>query len=308
MAQTRELAERWHRSEIATPRSPAPGTALDHVAGDDVQRANPAAQKPSNAERTRGKGQEITMRVSQHKVLITGGSTGIGFALARAFRERSNEVMVCGRRVNKLTEAAVQIPGLHTVQCDVARENDLERLVDAVGEKLGGLSVLVNNAGIQFNDLYGQTKPQTLLEHVDQEIGVNLSGLIKLTALGLPLLSQAAEAAVVNVSSVLALAPKQSAPVYCATKAAVRSFTKALRYQLEDSAPSIKVFEVLPPAVDTEMTRRMRGRKLAPERVAFAVLQGMERDREEIRVGVTSTVALLQRIHPGLAERAIRRR
>lgn len=248
------------------------------------------------------------MRLTGHTVLVTGGSSGIGLALARAFRARGNGVLAAARRPERLAQAAREVPGLLTETCDVTREDDVRRLVAAAAERLGGISILVNNAGVQFNDDYAVDNPDTILPHVDQEIAVNLTALVKLTALAMPLLAREAEAAVVNVSSALALAPKQSAPVYCATKAAVRSFTKALRYQLETRAPSVRVFEVLPPLVDTEMTRGRGGRKLSPEAVADAALRGMATDRWEIRLGLTRMLALVTRVHPPLAERMVRRR
>lgn len=248
------------------------------------------------------------MRTTDHKILITGGSTGIGLALARSFHERDNAVLICGRRGERLADAENQLPGIHTVQADVARDDDLARLMAAVDERLGGLTLLVNNAGIQFNDEYPTADPRHVTAHIQQEVAVNFTAPLKLVAMCLPRLKASAPSAIVNVTSVLALAPKRSAPVYCATKAGLRSFTKALRYQLEDAGLQIAVFDVLPPLVDTEMTRARRGRKLSPDRVARAVLEAMEADRFEVRVGVTKSVARVQRIMPGLADRMMRNR
>jgi short-subunit dehydrogenase involved in D-alanine esterification of teichoic acids len=248
------------------------------------------------------------MRITGHKVVITGGSTGIGFALAKSFYERGNQVLIAARRAEALEGAAGQIPGVFTAKCDVASDGDLRRLVRLAHETLGGISVLVNNAGIQCNDDYPNAPAKTVLEHVDQEVGINFAGLVKLTVLCMPLLRNQEQAAVVNISSLLAIAPKQSAPVYCATKAAVHSFSKALRWQLEDTAPSVRVFDVLPPLVDTAMTRERKGSKMPPASVAEATLQGMARDRFEILVGASKKVARAHRIHPGLADRMVRRR
>lgn len=248
------------------------------------------------------------MWVRDHRVLITGGSAGIGLALAHAFLERGNQVLAVSRSIERLRAATERLPRLQTATCDVANESDLRQLVSVAQERLGGLSILVNNAGIQRNDVYATTATDTLLQHVSEEIDTNFTGLVKLTALALPLLQQAREAAIVNVSSVLALAPKQSAPVYCATKSAVRAFTTALRYQMEDTAPHVRVVEVLPPMVDTDMTRGRSGAKLSPEAVAEAVLEGLAADRSEIQVGLTRTFARLQRLSPTLAARRVRRR
>ena len=248
------------------------------------------------------------MWVRDHRVLITGGSAGIGLALARAFLERGNQVLAVSRSTERLRAATERLPRLQTATCDVANESDLRRLVSVTQEQLGGLSILVNNAGIQRNDDFASTPTDTLLQHISEEIETNFSGLVKLTALALPMLQQAREAAIVNVSSVLALAPKQSAPVYCATKAAVRSFTTALHYQLEQAAPNIRVVEVVPPMVDTDMTRGRAGTKLSPEDVAETVLDGLAADKSEIQLGLARTFARLQRLSPSLAARRMRRR
>jgi uncharacterized oxidoreductase len=247
------------------------------------------------------------MRVSGHKVLVTGGSAGIGFALARELRGRGNQVVICGRSAERLAEAAGQIPGVHTVQCDISDDGDLAQLVDTTVAKLGGLSLLVNNAGIQFNHGFAEVELDTLLRDTDLEIDVNLAALVKLTARCLPLLRQQDPSAVVNFSSGLALVPKQSAPVYCATKAAVHMFSKSLRWQLEESAPSVRVFEVLPPMVDTDMTRGRGKGKLSPKQVADEVVRGIERDRREIRVGAVKALVWVNRLLPGLAERTLRK-
>ncbi|MFQ6045680.1 MAG: SDR family oxidoreductase [Gemmatimonadales bacterium] len=248
------------------------------------------------------------MRTTDQRVLITGGATGIGQALASAFLERGNRVLICGRRADRLEEAAKKMPRVVTEQCDVTDDDGLSRLVEIAVARMDGLSVVVNNAGVQFNDAYGETDIATVLHHVSQEIDTNFSALAKLCALSMPVLSREPEAAIVNISSILAIAPKRSAPVYCATKAAVRSFTKALRYQMEQAFPSVRVFEVLPPLVDTEMTRGRTGKMIPPYHVARALLKGMEQDRAEILVGRTKLLALANRISPRLAEGMMRRR
>jgi short-subunit dehydrogenase involved in D-alanine esterification of teichoic acids len=247
------------------------------------------------------------MQLTDHRVLITGGSEGIGLALARAFARRRNRVLIAARRVDRLEAAAAAVGGLHTTVCDLTDETQVRRLVATAGETLGGLSILVNNAGVQCNDRYADGDRDRILAHVDAEIGLNLTGLVKLTTLCIPLLDDAPESAIVNVSSVLALAPKRSAPVYCATKAAVRAFSQALRYQLaEDTA--IHVLEALPPMVDTAMTAGRSGRKLSPDDVADAILRALERDRDEVLIGRTRGFAALQRVLPGTAARIFRDR
>jgi short-subunit dehydrogenase involved in D-alanine esterification of teichoic acids len=247
------------------------------------------------------------MELTNHRVLITGGSEGIGLALAQAFVARGNRVLIAARRADRLAAAATTLDELETAVCDLTDETEIRRLVRTAESMLGGISILVNNAGVQCNDRYADDDRDEILAHVDAEIGLNLTGLVKLTTLCIPLLDRETDSALINISSILALAPKRSAPVYCATKAAVRSFSQALRYQLAEGS-SIRVVEVLPPMVDTAMTAGRKGPKISPDAVADAVLRGLERDREEIRVGLTRQFALLQRLLPGTAAKMFRTR
>lgn len=247
------------------------------------------------------------MRLQDHRVLITGGTEGIGLALARAFVRRGNRVLVAARRAERLAAVAAELPGLHTYRCDLTDARQMRALVDAAQGALGGLSILVNNAGVQFTDRYAEDDVERMLEHAEAEIALNFTALVRLTLLCIPLLRRHAESGIVNISSVLALAPKQSAPVYCATKAAVRSFTQALRYQLE-GATSIRVFEAMPPMVDTAMTAGRAGKKVSPEQVAREVVDALVTDRREVRVGPAKTFARVHRLAPAIAARIMRRR
>lgn len=213
---------------------------------------------------------------------------------------------ICGRSADRLAAARDADGRLETFPCDVADEADLRTLIPAVRERVGGLSILINNAGIQFNDVYPESALETVSRNLDQEIAVNLTGLIKLSILALPDLAASGRGAIVNVSSVLAIVPKKTAPVYCATKAAVRSFSKALRYQIEDARMPVRVVDLQPPLVATGMTAHRTGPKIAPERVARALLRGLRRDHREIRVADTKVMWALYRLSPRLAEHMLR--
>ena len=246
------------------------------------------------------------MRTRNHTALVTGGSAGIGLAIARRLLELGNRVAICGRGQRALDAAVAAHPGLTAIRCDVGDAAELGRLHREVEQRLGGLSLLVNNAGIQLNYDFTRVEPGEVMRRVDAELAVNLAAVAKTTALFLPLLRRAGEAAVVNVSSGLGLVPKKAAPVYCASKAGVHLFTRALRWQLEDSGLDVKVFEVLPPLVDTAMTAGRGSGKLAPEDVADALVRGLSRDRFEIPVGKVRLLRWIDRFAPALAERALR--
>lgn len=248
------------------------------------------------------------MNLARQTVLITGGSSGIGLALTRALRERGSRVLVCGRDEAKLAGVARMVPGLETVRCDLGEEGDVDALVEVVQTRLGELSLLINNAAVQLNYTFPDTDPEVTVTNIKQEMDINLSAPIRLTAQLLPLLAEQPESAVVNLTSGLALAPKKSAAVYCASKAGLRAFTKALRYQLEDARLNVRAVEVMLPLVDTPMTQG-RGNprlKLSPERVAREVLTGLAADRSEIRVGGAKAFGWLYRLAPSLAEQLLR--
>lgn len=199
------------------------------------------------------------MKVKGNTILITGGATGIGFSLAEAFVNAGNEVIICGRRENKLKEAKDKLPQIHTKRCDLSKGEERKLLYDWVISNFKNINMLVNNAGIQrMIDLKKGT--QDLLDGED-EIEVNLKAYIHLSAYFIPLFLKRKEAAIVNISSGLAFIPIAIMPVYCATKAAVHSFSLSLRHQLKNTP--IKVFEIIPPTVDTELDRGAREEKRA---------------------------------------------
>ncbi len=246
------------------------------------------------------------MEMTNQKILITGGSAGIGLALARLLLGRGNQVAVCGRNPEALLQVSREYPGIVPLRCDLSAPQDIADLVGEVERQLGGLSVLVNNAGVQLNYSFLDESPETTIQNIEAEVGANFLGLAIATARFLPLLKKEPAAALVNISSGLALVPKRSAPVYCATKAAVHLFSMALRWQMEAAGSSIRVFEVLPPLVDTAMTAGRGTGKLSPDQVAAAIVRGLEKDQQEMRIGKVRTLARLNRLFPSLAERIMR--
>jgi uncharacterized oxidoreductase len=229
------------------------------------------------------------MKISGNTILITGGTTGIGFALAEAFLKARNDVIICGRREHKLQEAQQKLPELHIKRCDVAREDDRKSLFQWATSNFKNINILINNAGIQREIDF--SKPDTADSlATEDEVAINLTAPIHLSALFVPRLVEKQEAAIVNISSGLAFIPIVVVPVYCATKAGIHSFSISLRHQLRNT--QVKVFEVIAPTTDTELDRGARGRRGQTDRgipalkVAEATLQGMERDEYEIAVGM----------------------
>jgi uncharacterized oxidoreductase len=188
------------------------------------------------------------MKLGSNAVLITGGASGIGLGLAARFLKAGSDVLVCGRREDKLREAREKYPALHTHACDVSTERGRAALADWVIREFPALNILVNNAGIQLRS--SLTEPAEW-ERSHGEIAINLEAPIHLSMLFAPHLRRQEHAAIINVSSGLSFAPMARVPVYCATKAALHSFTMSLRHQL--SGTTVKVIEIIPPAVDTDL-------------------------------------------------------
>jgi uncharacterized oxidoreductase len=182
-------------------------------------------------------------------ILITGGATGIGLALAQRFVRANNKVIVCGRRVAALADARARVPGLHTVQADVSSADERVALVERVTREHPELDVLINNAGVQ-NHPPPLTQAQDWSQHA-HEIETNLGAPMHLAMLFLPHLLSRPEAAILNVSSGLAFTPIARISTYCATKAALHSFTLSLRAAL--TGTRVSVVEIIPPAVNTEL-------------------------------------------------------
>jgi uncharacterized oxidoreductase len=188
------------------------------------------------------------MKLGSNTVLVTGGASGIGLALAGRFLRAGSEVIVCGRREAKLREAKEKHPELHVRVCDVADQSQRAALLQWVIGQFPRLNVLVNNAGIQLRVALTEPGPW---ERIGEEIAVNLEAPVHLSTLFIPHLRRQDRAAIVNITSGLAFAPMARVPIYCATKAALHSFTLSLRHQLANTP--IEVIEIIPPAVDTDL-------------------------------------------------------
>lgn len=188
------------------------------------------------------------MKMNGNTVLVTGGASGIGLAIAIRFLAAGNDVLICGRREDKLREASLQHPQLKTFVCDLSREAGRRELVRWSTSEFPQLNAVVHNAGIQNRIDINRAGTWPQAEH---EIAINLEAPIHLSMLLIPHLLLQANPVLINVTSGLAFSPLARVPVYCATKAALHSFTLSLRRQLETTP--IQVIEIIPPAVNTDL-------------------------------------------------------
>jgi uncharacterized oxidoreductase len=249
------------------------------------------------------------MQTINNTILITGGSAGIGLAMAEAFLHSGNKVLICGRRESKLIEAKNKFPQLHTRVCDLAKRDERESLFDWVATNFPGTNMLVNNAGIQ-KEIDFLTGAAGLYDD-ENEIEINLVASIHLSALFIPhFLAQKQECAVVNVTSGLAFIPLKIVPVYCATKAALHTFSISLRSQLANT--NVRVFEIAPPIVRTELHREAKARKqsqrgIPASAVAKATFNALKNNRYETIVGQAKVLEVASRLAPGFFHKLLNR-
>ena len=243
------------------------------------------------------------MRLSGNTILITGGSSGIGLAMARKLIALNNQVLITGRDVEKLKVVKKELPQLDYFACDLTVKSAVDALVFYVEQTYSGLNMLINNAAVQYN--YSFTEEMNLPEKIEYEVAANFTAPVKLTAMLLPILLNNSNSAVVNVSSGLFIAPKQSASVYCATKAGMHSYSKTLRYQLEEKG--IKVFEIIPSLIETPMTEGRGTRKITPEALVEEFLKNFKSGRTEIYIGKTKLLKIIHRLSPRMSDRIMRK-
>jgi uncharacterized oxidoreductase len=184
------------------------------------------------------------MRITNKKILVTGGATGIGLGLTERFLNDNNTVIVCGRRAEALEKVSTKYPNVITFQCDLEEESGRIKLSNWLKENHDDLNILVNNAGIQN---WMKIEDERFYEKAQQEVNINITAPVHLTQLLLQLPSLDT---IMNVSSGLAFVPLAQAPIYCATKAFFRSFTLSLRHQLKGKKT---VIEIIPPALNTDL-------------------------------------------------------
>ena len=224
------------------------------------------------------------MKSSNNKILIIGGSAGIGYEMARLLGQ-NNKVIITGRNQQRLDEAAAKLKNTTAIVSDVSDAADVEKLVKKLYSEHPDLNIVINNAGKAYAyDLSEEGADG--FDKAGQEMLTNYLAIIRLNEKLLPLLRRQAQSAIVNVSSIVAFAPGIRIATYSATKAALHSYTQALRLLLQ--ATTVKVFELMPPLVDTEFSSGIGGHKgIKPVVVAEELLKGLNEDRFEIRVAGT---------------------
>jgi uncharacterized oxidoreductase len=189
------------------------------------------------------------MQATGNTILITGGGSGIGRGLAESFLLLGNRVIIAGRRKQALDDATAANPGMESIAFDVQEAGGIPAFASNLNERYPTLNVLINNAGIMRAENLAALEPD--LADSEAIVATNLLGPIRLTTALLPLLRRQEHSTIINVSSGLAFVPLTATPTYCATKAAIHSYTQSLRYQLRET--SVEVIELIPPYVATDL-------------------------------------------------------
>ncbi|KAA2240762.1 SDR family NAD(P)-dependent oxidoreductase [Chitinophaga agrisoli] len=224
------------------------------------------------------------MNTQHNTVLITGGGTGIGFEIAKQFSEQGNKVIIAARNAERLNKAAAQLKNVTAIACDLTNDADFNRLVEQIKTSFGDLNILVNNSGLSIpQDI---TQQGNVYENAKKEIDLNYLAPIRLIEQLLPVLKKQPQAAIINVTSIVTLAPWALAPTYSGTKAALQAYTRLLRLALQGT--NVQVMEVLPPLTDTDMTTGIDMPKFPASGVAAATLEGLANNTEVVRAGATA--------------------
>jgi uncharacterized oxidoreductase len=228
------------------------------------------------------------MNVTNKTVLVTGGGSGIGLEITKLLSQKGNKVIITGRNESKLQKAAAQLENISYIVADLTSAADVDNLVGKIDNEYGALDILVNNAGDARVQHLGDGP--AVYDNAAYEMNTNYLSVVRLNEKLLPLLRQSPEAAIVNVSSVVAFAPGFTLPTYAASKAALHSYTRILRYTLAKTT-GIKVFELMPPLVNTELSAVIGGENgIPPLEVAEGLIKGLETDEYELHIGLTANI------------------
>ncbi|WPO84443.1 SDR family NAD(P)-dependent oxidoreductase [Chryseobacterium sp. JJR-5R] len=223
------------------------------------------------------------MKTTGNTVFISGGSAGIGLAIAKKLHAEGNIIIINGRNEERLQNALKELAGATAIQGDLSLESDRLRITEELKTNHPGLNIIINNAGAAFAYLLNETR--NAHEKAAAEMNTNYFSIIHFTELLLPHLLQKAEAAVINISSISVFGSHKMLPTYGATKAALHSYTVALRQTYEEQE-NIRIYEVYPPLVNTEFSAEIGGANgIPPSEVADELLAALEKNQFDVPVG-----------------------
>ena len=241
------------------------------------------------------------MQLVNKRIIITGGASGIGLELVRQLYE-DNELIVLARPSSGLAKLRASLPEVAVFEVDLAHGDEVTACVEAIVGRYEYVDGLINNAAVQHTPRF--LDADFRYETIASEVAVNLVSPCQLCAGLLPALQQAREAFILNINSGLALVPKTSSAVYCATKGGLNIFSQSLANQLENT--DIKVMQAFPPLVDTRMTRGRGSGKVQPDDAARRIIRGIERGKTPIDIGKIKMLRQIARFLPPLAQKIMK--
>lgn len=242
------------------------------------------------------------MQLTGKKIVLTGGTSGIGLEVLRRIQEK-NQIIVIARQGDRLLKQHWVSRHVNFLPCDLSQTDQIDSAVNQIVEQFNKVDILINNAAVQYTPQF--TDPNFTFESITDEIQVNFTSICQLTHLLVPSLLKNSRSIILNVNSGLGLAPKKTSAVYCATKAALNSFSISMRYQLEDT--NIRVAQVFMPLVDTPMTEGRGVNKISAVTAAQAILRCIENEISVVDVGKVRWLRALLRVFPPLAYRIMKR-
>jgi uncharacterized oxidoreductase len=240
------------------------------------------------------------MEIQGKTILITGGTAGIGLEAAKQFLTHGAKVIITGRDQAKLEKVRQLFPALIALKSDVGNPADVEFLFKQIQE-LGGIDILYNNAGVLSMSTNMGIPTERHLTEAEHEMNVNYFGVIRLNNKFMGMLKSRKESAIINTTSILSYVPSAIEATYSASKVALRFYTETLRKHLRLLNSNVKVFELLPSVVATEMTAGRNDKKMTPEKVVKQLISGLNKDQFTIRVGDTKLLYIVNRLFPKTA-------
>ncbi|MCK5903035.1 MAG: SDR family NAD(P)-dependent oxidoreductase [Cocleimonas sp.] len=238
------------------------------------------------------------MIIKKKRIVITGGTSGIGYEMAKYFHA-DNQVIVVSRDENKLETLQQELVGLSVYPADLSNLDEVEQFAVQLKQDFNTIDLLINNAAVQHTPTF--LAEDFRYETIAEEINLNFTSICCLCALLLPQLRHEKPAVILNINSGLALTPKTSAAIYCATKGALNIFTQSLRYQLNDT--NISVQQVFLELVDTAMTTGRGSNKMSRKVAALKIIKGIERGILDHDIGKVKLLRFLLRLMPSIAKK-----
>ncbi len=237
------------------------------------------------------------------KIIVTGATSGIGRCLAIKLNQMGHAILAIGRTSHLLEELSVEHPKITTFRCDLCDEKQIEKLVSFVEEHHSDLNILINNAGIQFEQALDGSGH--FYQRAKQEIICNYLAPLALSNYLYPILLANKNSQIININSGLAWLPKNISPSYCASKSALHSFSASIREQLK--MQNIIIKEVFPPVVDTNMTKSRNVKKISAEKVADEIIRFISSPKQELCIGSMGFFRVLANFFPKAASMIINR-